>query len=127
MAQKGTRDESNAAIANALTPIRKNPTVSQDVSVTTSPAVLFADDADAAGANAVYLTRRVRVVNTSSTATLGIFIREAGTDLTGLTIANSARILPNVTWEFSVGLNMRVGAISSSGTITANVLVSDLG
>lgn len=122
MAQKITRDESNSAVAIAFSGIRRVPAECGDVSVTTTPAVLFAD----ASNTAVGGTRRVRVFNTSSSATVGLFFVEAGSSLSGLLIADSAKIGPGNTWEFVVGANIRVGAVASSGSVTVNCFVDDL-
>jgi hypothetical protein len=102
--------------------MRSVPTEQSDKSVTTSSGVLFTDAANTEGFGA----RRIRIYNTDSSATCGIFFLEAGGTATGLTIANSMKIAPGATYECVIGNNMRVAAVSSSGTITINVLVHDL-
>jgi hypothetical protein len=112
----------DTAIQLAWSPLKYAPTEQGDKSVTTSSGTLFADCADTKGFGA----RRCRVYNTDGSATLGIFFIRAGATATGLTIANSVKVAPGVTYEFVVSNNMRVAAVSSSGTITVNVLVHDL-
>ncbi len=97
------------------------PTTIGDVSVTTSSALLFADATNIDG----HGIRRVRIVNTDTSATLGIFLIAAGGTATGLLIANSAKILPGAEISFVIKNNVRVSAVGSA-SLTANVWVDDL-
>lgn len=109
-----------AAIAAAMAPFGL-PTTIGDVSVTTSSAVLFADAAVTDGLG----YRRVRIYNTDSSATLGVFLIAAAGTATGLAIANSMKIGPGMAVDFAVKNNVRVAAIGSAA-LTANVFVEDI-
>jgi len=109
-----------AALTAAMAPFGV-PTTCIDVAVTTSSALLFADAAVADG----FGYRRVRIYNTDSSATLGIFLIAAGGTATGLVIANSMKIGPGMVVDFSIKNNVRVSAVGSA-SLTANVFVEDI-
>jgi len=99
------------------------PTLTGDVSVTTSSALLFADATSASDGGGA---RRVRICNTSASATLGLFLIAAGGTATGLVIANSVKVLPGASVEWTISNSVRVAAVGSAA-LTANVLVADIG
>lgn len=113
---------SEQSIAQVFSPLRSVPTEQGDKSVTTSSAVLFADATTTNG----YGCRRVRIYNTDSSATVGLFFKDAGATVTGLAITAAVKLAPGATFETVIGTNIRVAAISSTGTVTVNVLVHDL-
>lgn len=112
----------DTAIQLVWSPMRGVPTEQGDKSVAATSAVLFTDSSNTDGHGA----RRVRIYNTDASATCGIFFLASGSTATGLSIANAVKIAPATTYEFVISNSIRVAAISSSGTITVNVLVHDL-
>lgn len=123
MAKVFRKFSQEAALSLVFSPLRGAPTEQGDKSVTTSSALLFADSAVGTDGHG---GRRVRIYNTDSSATCGVFFLLAGATATGLSIANATKLAPGAVLETTIASSIRVAAISSSGTITVNVLVSDL-
>ena len=114
--------QADTALAMVFSPMRGIPTVQADASVTTSSALLFADATKTDGNGA----RRIRIYNTDAAATIGLFFIAAAGTATGLTIANSMKVGPGMTFECVIASSIRIAAVSSSGTVTVNCLVHDL-
>jgi hypothetical protein len=122
MAKQNIKYDSEMATSLVWSPMRTAPTEQGDKSVTTSSAVLFADAASTNGHGA----RRIRIYNTDGSNAIGLFFLAAGGTATGLSIANSCKLGAGQTLECVISTALRVAAISASGTITVNVLVSDI-
>jgi len=113
---------SEASIAQVFSPMRSVPTFCGDATVTASSGTLITDNAVTNG----YGARRIRVYNADASATIGLFFLIAGATSTGLAIANSMKLAPGATFESVIGTNLRVAAVSSTGSVTVNCLVHDL-
>lgn len=113
------------AIKHSYSAVGTVPTVQGDVSVASSSALLFANAASTDN----HATRSVTIQNTEASggATIGIkFV--ASTDAgTGHALTTCFRLEPKAICEFLIRCNIGVVAVSSSGTVTANVLVLDQG
>jgi len=109
------------AVAWALSPIMSPPTKQGDVTVAATSDLLFASLTTAGKG-----VRRIRIVNTDSSKTLGVFLLRSTDIATGRSISDSTKIAPGAVFETEIADTVSVAAISSSGTLTANVLVYDL-
>lgn len=107
------------AMSQAFGAIMRPPTLIGTVALTTTPAVLVADDARLNG------TRRLLIRNLDSTETAAINFLAKGAAVTGLTVANSYSIPPGAEQSFVVDVDVRIGVVAS-GVCDVSVIVSDI-
>jgi len=110
------------ALEWTLSPVLGVPVMQGDVSVTSTPALLFASST----IPAARAMRRIRIYNTHLTSTLGIFFLRASQAASGLVLSDSVRILPGGVYECVISGDMTMAAIASTGTIAANILAHDV-
>lgn len=111
--------QAERALQSTFGPILTPPTV-EDSTASTTPKVLTADLAND------HVVRRVRVVNLDDTDTIAVLFVRRGGSLTGLTVADGARILPGGELSLVVSSRVRLGVVASANTPAYNAVVSDV-
>lgn len=73
-----------------------------------------------------YNTRRLRLVNKSSTAYLGLLIATAGATLSSLAIGDSIQIPPGGILEIDVRRTLRLGVVADTSSTSYSYTITDI-
>lgn len=103
-----------------FTPLR-DPIVNSD-SVGTQSKALCADHVN----NLSYNVRRVRLYNTHSVGTLGLYLADRGEDPTSGVFASAIQIPPGQIWSSIISSEHRLLVIGNIAGVTYNYMVDDI-